>query len=180
MDCHAIIADHYPPQSRAFKLLVAHGEAVARKAIAVAKRLGMRPIDHRFLVEAAMLHDIGIRDTNSPSLGCRGKHAYICHGYLGRKLLEQNGLPRHALVCERHVGVGIGVNDIRAQNLPLPLREMLPLTMEEKIVCYADKFFSKSGNGREKSIPAIITGLACFGSDKVERFLLWHGEFDPT
>ena len=46
--------------------------------------------------------------------GCYGDKDYICHGYLGRALLEKEGLPAHALVCERHVGVGLSISDIRA------------------------------------------------------------------
>ena len=95
--------------------------------------------------EAAMLHDIGIFLTHAPSLGCNGPHPYLKHGHLGCKLLEKEGLPKHALVCERHVGVGITRKDVLDHKLPLPAKDMLPLSLEEKIICYADKFFSKNG-----------------------------------
>ena len=43
-----------------------------------------------------------------------------------RELLEKEGLPQHALVCDRHTGVGITIEDIRAQELPIPERDMTP------------------------------------------------------
>jgi uncharacterized protein len=99
---------------------------------------------------------------------------------LGRALLEAEGLKRHALVCERHVGVGITRRDIRGQRLPLPTRDMLPVTIEEQIICYADKFFSKNGAGshKEKTVSEILQKLARYGKDKVERFKKWVDLFE--
>jgi uncharacterized protein len=84
-------------------------------------------------------------------------------------------MPRHGLVCERHVGVGISAEDIRRFDLPLPVRDMRPVTVEEQIICYADKFFSKNGGGtsREKSVTEIVASLRPYGTDKVERFMGW-------
>ncbi|MGD9077772.1 MAG: phosphohydrolase, partial [Desulfobacterales bacterium] len=109
-----------------------------------------------------------------------GKHPYICHGILGGELLKAKGQSELALVCERHVGVGISKEDIQRHNLPLPNRDMIPISIEEQIICYADKFFSKNGNGRvgEKSIPEIIDNLSRYGPDKVERFESWARMFE--
>jgi len=167
-----IIRKYYDPQSRAYQILVEHSEAVAQKALAVAERvMHLRP-DLSFLEEAAMLHDIGVFATSAPEIGCHGDKPYVCHGVLGRKLLENEGLPRHALVCERHLGVGISRQEIRANRLPLPDREMVPLSIEEKIICYADKFFSKyPGKLREEMpVEAILKSLRKYGEDKVRRF----------
>ena len=127
-----------------------------------------------------MLHDIGIFETNSPELGCSGKHPYVCHGYLGRIILENKGLWQHALVCERHVGIGITAEDIKLNNLPLPLRDMIPVSVEEQIICYADKFFSKNGemDSNEKSVEDILTTLRRYGSVKVLRFQKWMQLFE--
>jgi len=154
---------------------MAHGRLVAEKALRAAEAVAHLAPDREFIRQAALLHDIGIRFTHAPGLGCNGRHPYICHGYLGRELLEKEGFPRHALVCERHVGVGISREDIRRQGLPLPLHDMLPVTIEEQIICYADKFFSKNGGGRprEKSLTEIVRNLARHGTDKVEKFMRW-------
>jgi uncharacterized protein len=173
------LREFYDPASITFKMLLAHGRAVAAKALSIANKLPAPHLDAPFIEEAALLHDIGIFLTRTPALGCTGVHPYVCHGYLGRELLEGKGLFRHALVCERHVGVGISVEDIHREKLPLPQRDMRPVSIEEEIICYADKFFSKSetGNGKEKSVADILTELAPYGQDKVDRFLSWVDRF---
>jgi uncharacterized protein len=144
-------------------------------AIDITGRLPDYHIDHDFIIEASMLHDIGIFLTDLPELGCYGKHPYICHGYMGRELLEKLGLPKHALVCERHVGTGITCEDIKTHHLPLPLRDMSPVSIEEQIICYADKFYSKNNNdtGRKKPVEKIIHELEKYGHDKAVRFQSW-------
>ena len=79
----------------------------------------------------------------APELHCDGTEPYLCHGILGRRLLEEEGLPLHALVCERHTGAGITPEEVREGGLPLPERDYLPVSLEEKIICVADKFYSK-------------------------------------
>jgi uncharacterized protein len=147
MDPLEILAEFYDTRSKTFQILVAHGKQVANKALAAARRVpGLQP-DLEFIDTAAMLHDIGIFLTHSPSFGCYGKHPYVCHGILGSELLKEKGHPELALVCERHVGAGIRIEDIQRHNLPLPNRDLIPVSIEEQIICYADKFFSKNGNG---------------------------------
>mgnify|MGYP006287047119 CR=1 FL=1 len=175
-----IIRDYYPPGSTAYEVLVRHGEQVAEKALAVSERLASGLADTAFLYEAAMLHDIGIFLTDTPSLDCCGRQPYIRHGVLGRELLEARGLHRHALVCERHVGVGLSLRDIQGQGLPLPERDMRPVTLEEEIVCYADKFFSKSTrpDPAARSIPEIVALLGRHGAPQARRFQAWARRFD--
>ncbi|MBU0986810.1 MAG: phosphohydrolase [Proteobacteria bacterium] len=170
-----IISEFYEPGSRIFNLLVRHGQDVARKAIQAAQKVPHLNPSLDFIKEAAMLHDIGIFLTNSPELGCTGKYAYICHGYLGREMLVNLGLPVHALVCERHVGVGITAEEIQRHRLPLPERNMVPVSIEEQIICFADKFFSKNNDRieTEKSVKEILLSLERYGTDKVMTFQSW-------
>lgn len=170
-----IIREFYDPGSKAYGLLHQHGRQVASKALDIAIKMPHINPDLTFIQEAAMLHDIGVFMTNSPELGCSGGYPYVCHGYLGREILEKRGLPLHALVCERHVGVGITAEEIKRRHLPLPVRDMVPVSIEEKIVCFADKFFSKNGNlnKNEQSIKEILSNLERYGHDKVERFQAW-------
>ena len=180
MDPVELIASHYKGHSKAHRILLSHSEKVADKALAAAGRVpGLEP-DLEFIRQAALLHDIGILFTATSQLGCYGNHPYVCHGVLGRALLEAEGLKRHALVCERHVGVGITREDIRLQRLPLPARDMRPVTIEEQIICYADKFFSKNGAGahKEKTVSEILQKLASYGEEKVERFKQWLDMFE--
>jgi uncharacterized protein len=174
-----ILRQYYDPASKTFEILLAHGRAVAAKSVAIANQLPGIGLDVAFIEEAALLHDIGIFLTYTPALGCTGAHPYVCHGYLGRELLDKEELFRHALVCERHVGVGISEADIDRQHLPLPKRDMRPVSIEEEIICYADKFFSKSTalTGKEKAIADILTELAPHGHHKANRFLTWVDRF---
>lgn len=168
-----IIKTFYSPKSQVYDLLLRHSEQVAQKALFVAQKLTNLETDSEFIFQAAMLHDIGIGLTRTPALGCSGSHPYVSHGILGRRLLEQNGLFKHALVCERHLGVGLKAEEIERRNLPLPVRDMMPLSLEEKIICYADKFYSKKSD-KEKTIPQIIQELRRYGMDKAIRFKALH------
>jgi len=179
MDAVEIIGRHYAPASKSHRILLEHGRLVAEKALSAAARVPHLAPDLAFVESAAMLHDIGIFLTHSPSLGCHGREPYIRHGVIGREILETLGLPRHGLVCERHVGVGISTEDIHRFDLPLPPRDMRPVTVEEQIICYADKFFSKNGSDipSEKSVAEIVASLRVYGADKVERFKGWVALF---
>ena len=171
MDPIEILQQHHNPDSPLFKILLVHGQQVSEKALQIARSVRYLNPDMTFIYEAAMLHDIGIGECCAPPIGCNGPNPYVCHGILGRKILEKKGLFHHALVCERHVAVGITASEIESRNLPLPVRDMLPVTIEEKIICYADKFFSKNGLvAHEKTIAEIISGLSPYGMDQVMRF----------
>ena len=50
---------------------------------------------------------------------------------------------------------------------------MVPVSMEEKIICFADKFYSKSHPGKEKSIKKIRRNLAKHGEQQVAIFDEW-------
>ena len=125
-----------------------------------------------------MLHDIGIFKCDAAGIQCFGTEPYICHGRIGAELLRSEGFPRHARVCERHTGTGITKAQIIAQNLPLPQQDFLPETMEEKVICYADKFFSKTHIDREKTIEQAEKSLSKFGDEGVLRFREWEKCFD--
>jgi uncharacterized protein len=172
-----ILFEHYPPDSPLTRTLLRHSEQVRDKALAVARKVARLNPNQAFIAEAAMLHDIGIYRTAAASLGCHGDAPYIRHGIIGRRILEEYGLDRHALVCERHVGVGISRQEIRDGHLPLPPRDMLPASLEEIIICYADKFFSKSNGGTSHSPETIVGELQTFGRRQVDRFLEWHRLF---
>jgi len=175
MDPIEIIKEYYEPGSRAYNTLIQHGVNVARKAVEAAGKVPHLNPDVKFIEEAAMLHDIAIFLTNTPELDCSGTYPYLCHGYLGREILVNIGLVKHALVCERHVGVGITAEEIRRRQLPLPERDMVPVSIEEQIICFADKFFTKNGlkSDTEKPVEEILRKLATFGTDKVETFQSW-------
>ena len=57
---------------------------------------------------------------------------------------------------------------------------MLPVSLEETIICYADKFFSKTDGATEKPINAVCETLKHYGPGKVQRFEHWHHQFNAT
>lgn len=178
IDPEAIITRFYPAGSLTRDLLLRHGELVGRKAIEILDRAPWLSANRELVVQAAMLHDIGIGRTRCPELGCTGILPYVCHGVAGRTILDRLGLYPHGLVCERHVGVGLSARQATRLELPLPARDMFPLSVEERLICYADKFFSKTDNGRhEKTIDEITVGLARYEAEYAARFLMLHRMF---
>ncbi|MCD8031958.1 MAG: HD domain-containing protein [Bacteroides sp.] len=167
--------DHFYKEQTPFlrSVLISHSRSVADKALWIAGKHPELELDLNFLEEAAMLHDIGIFRTHAPDLQCYGELPYICHGYLGADLLREVGLPRHAWVCERHTGAGIALTEIIDRKLPLPLRDMLPVSMEEQVICFADKFFSKTRPEEEKSVEAARRSVAKHGEEGARRFDKW-------
>lgn len=165
----------------ALALMAGHGTAVAGLAADICGRLGVSEAESRFVEQAALLHDIGVCRVHAPEIGMQGEHAYICHGVLGREILEREEFPLHALVCERHIGVGLTVADIAGQGLPLPHRDMTPQSLPEQIICFADLFYSKQPGkiDHRKSPDRVRQKLSRFGIDKLQIFDIWMECFWP-
>lgn len=95
--------------------------------------------------------------------------------------MRSEGLPEIARVCERHTGSGLTAKEIAETGLPLPHVDLLPESLEEKLICYADKFFSKSGDPKaEKSLEKIRSSMAKFGPETLSRFENLHSLFNPA
>lgn len=165
-----IIDKYYPAGSRLRDIYIGHCRSVANEAIEIAVRKKL-PLSHDEIEAAAMLHDIGIFMTHAPSICCNGDVPYIRHGLAGGELLRREGAPEWAArVAERHTGAGLTSDEIERQNLPLPNQDFLPETLLEKLICYADKFYSKSGEGRRKDLRRVKHGLEAFGDETLARF----------
>ena len=178
MNYNLLIDKYYPEDNELRHILINHSQAVARQALQIVPSHPELHLDAQFVEEAAMLHDLGSFRTDAPGIQCFGSEPYICHGRLGAEILRKEGYERHARVCERHTGAGITCKEIIAQGLPLPHQDFLPETLEEKVICYADKFFSKTHLDREKSIEKAEKSLAKFGEDGVMRFREWERMFE--
>jgi uncharacterized protein len=178
IDPFVIIEKYYEKGSDIYNILVSHSQQVKNKALEIATKHPELQLDKQFISEAAMLHDIGIFMCDAPRIFCYGSHNYIEHGYLGAKLLRAEGLFKHALVCERHTGVGISLDMILKNHMPLPHRDLLPVTYEEQVICYADKFFSKTRSGEIIPLQQIRTYLRKYGESEVLRFNAWNQLFE--
>jgi uncharacterized protein len=178
-----LLKKYYRHAPEAQLILFEHSRLVTRKALSVARKLAScQPVDMQFIAEAAMLHDIGMIFTHAPQLGCYGDLPYLAHGIKGCEILQLEGLPAHARVCERHTGTGLTRQEILAQQLPLPARDMCPESLEEKIICYADLFFSKNPRqrGKEKSPAQVRKEVSKYGRHQGVIFDAWHQQFSAN
>ena len=164
---------YYPEENQLKEIVLTHSRSVAEKALSIARSHPELKLDETFLYEAAMLHDIGIFKTNAPGIQCHGDAPYICHGYLGADLVRKAGFPKHALVCERHTGTGLSLDAILSQQLPIPHRDMQPISLEEQVICFADKFFSKTHLDCEKTVESVQKSLLKYGEIGIQRFNQW-------
>jgi len=178
LDPYKIIEKYYPKDTDIYFILKIHSEQVREKALEIAERNPDLKLDKQFLSEASLLHDIGIFKCDAPRIHCKGTHHYIEHGYLGAELLRAEGLPRHAYVCERHTGTGLTKEMIIENKLPLPHQDFFPQSLEEQVICYADKFFSKTKLTEPHSVEKIRIELARFGDYQVAMFDTWRNNFD--
>ena len=175
---HPFILKYYPDDTPLRRLLIHHSEQVAQKALEIADKHPELQLNRDFLREAAMLHDIGIFLTDAPGIYCHGNQPYLLHGKLGADLMRKEHREDLARVCERHTGTGLTKENIKAQNLPLPLADYVPETLEEQVVCYADKFFSKSHPERVRTVQQTVESLKKFGVEGVRKFLIWADRFE--
>lgn len=173
-----VIRHFYPEDTPLRRLLLRHSTQVRDKALAILANPSRPPLelDPGLVSAGAMLHDVGVLQCHAPSILCEGTRPYIAHGIIGAEMLRGYGqshgidMEPFARICERHTGAGITADEVVAQGLPLPVRDFLPEKPEEKLVCLADKFFSKSGDMLEKPLDRVRRSLEKFGPDTLDRF----------
>lgn len=179
MTVQQIIDTYYPSDTRCRDIYLKHCRQVADLALDILRRRQLT-LDPQLVEDAAMLHDIGICRTDAPGIDCHGSEPYIRHGIIGAAMLREAGFSAEiADVAERHTGAGISIDDIRTMNLPLPQRDLMPRTLLERLVCYADKFYSKSGDMQRKSLERVRASMARHSAGTLTRFERLHAEFDP-
>ena len=166
-----IIERYYADNAPLRDLLIHHSEQVRDHALRVADSHPELALDRQILTDGAMLHDIGIFLCDAAGIHCHGHHHYIAHGRVGGQLLRRlaaEGLENAtvlARICERHTGTG------------LPGYE--PETLEEQVICYADKFYSKSHPERVSTPEQAAASLSRFGRHCADKFWEWHEKFKP-
>lgn len=128
-----------------------HSINVANKAVEIVNKITKAKVNKRLVEIGSLLHDIGRSVT----------HGFE-HALIGGRILRERGLPKElARICETHLLGGLDKED--AKKVGLPPRDYLPETLEEKIVCLADKHMT--GN-HEVSID--------------ERFEKWFHKYGKT
>ena len=178
MNVKEIIDRYYPCENELKNIYMVHARAVADFALGLAKKHPELELDEAFVYEAAMLHDIGIFLTDAPRIHCYGSEEYLCHGYLGAELLRSIGLERHARVCERHTGTGLTKEVIELNGWNLPVKDFVPETLEEQLICFADKFFSKTKFLHEpRTFEQVVESMRKISEDSVKKVEKWAEMF---
>ncbi len=109
--------------------IVSHCQACATISRLLSEKAASRGnlVNQEAAVAGALLHDIG-----------RTQIQTVAHGYVGAELLQKEGVDGVVVeIVKRHVGAGISHEEAVA--LKFPAGEYVPRTLEEKIVCFADK-----------------------------------------
>lgn len=159
------------------EILLRHSRSVCEKALEIKRSLGLELSEENIIV-AGMLHDIGVIKTNAPGIDCYGSSPYLMHGIEGARMIIEAGIdPIFADVAKKHTGAGITNDDIVKYSLPLPPGDYMPVTLLERLICYADKFFSKSGDMKEKSLKRVRLSMLKHSPETAERFEILHKEF---
>lgn len=131
------------------ELTFTHSTIVEKIAIRIAEKLEKEigaEIDKEGLSFGALVHDIGVYSCfDEDLLPVEGLPNYIAHGYLGYKILKGEGYPEKvARYAATHTATGFTVDDFERETIPLyPKQNWIPITLEEEILCYADKFHTK-------------------------------------
>jgi uncharacterized protein len=122
-------------------------------------------VDRELVEIGGLLHDIGRSETHD-----------INHSAVGGRIARSLGLPDEIVrIIERHIGAGIPKWE--AKELGLPEGTYIPVTLEEKIVAYADKLICGD------NVVEISVTLEDFAADlgwdhpAIKRLQDLHGEF---
>ena len=115
-------------------VIVEHCRAVERVARIIAGELARRgvAVDEEVVQAGALLHDIG-----------RTRVQTVRHGYEGAEILRKEGVDERVVeVVKSHVGAGLSREE--ARKLGLPDGDYVPRTLEQKVVCFADKMIDSN------------------------------------
>lgn len=172
-----VIDKYYSNNDKLRNLLLHHSWQVATLALRCEAKHAEYKMDRNLILRGSLLHDIGIFGTHAPSIGCYGTEHYLMHGFVGAQLLREMGMEAEARICERHTGAGLSKDTIVKANLDIVQQDYYPETKEEMLICYADKFFSKSRPQAYLSFQEAYDSLLRFGQDQADRFKVWHDMF---
>ena len=143
--------------------IINHCEEVAKLAVEIARKLEEKgvKVDLKLVEAGALLHDLG-----------RTKSHAVDHGVVGAEIAESENLPETLVkIIKRHVGAGITSQEATQFGWPKDVYE--PVTLEEKIVSYADKLIDGS---KRVPIDVEIERLQVEHKEAAERVRKLHEE----
>ncbi|MFA7169956.1 MAG: HD domain-containing protein [Candidatus Paceibacterota bacterium] len=175
------ILKKYSTSEKVFDVILCHSLKVLAKSIEIVNQKKLYDkVDFDLIISGAILHDIGAFEfleekykggasANNGVAKPKLKN-YIQHGIIGAEILRKEGLLKEALIAERHTGSGFTKKEIVANSWDLPQKDFLPISLEEKIICYADKFSSKNPDKKD-TLETIEKEFESYGKEPLRRFL---------
>lgn len=143
--------------------VIEHCNVVSELALEIARR-HYGAVDEDLVLKGALLHDLG-----------RARSHGVDHGFVGGEIARELGLDENLVrIIQRHVGAGITAEE--AKEVGLPAIDLVPETMEEKIVAHADNLID---DWRRTSIEEAIADLkAKLGKThpSIKRIIALHKE----
>ena len=181
IDYMAIIKKFISEEEQLYQIYLSHVERVADRAVQIAERLGLSKLEQEFIYDASMLHDIGVVEVYAPDIGCNGTLPYIQHLIVGKRILDEEGMPHHGNVALRHCAPQFSMDNIKRRKIPLPEGNYQPQNLYEKIISYSDLFYTKnpyhkSGTRCLEDVFPIVDKYEKGSSDQVYDYALEYGE----
>ncbi|MCS3922924.1 uncharacterized protein M2325_001634 [Methanococcus voltae PS] len=145
--------------------VVCHCIAVSAYAYDFTKTLKCsHNLDLDIIILGGLLHDIG-----------RCKSHDINHGIIGAGILKDMGLLKIANIAETHIGAGITLEESKLLNLPL--KNYIPVTLEEKIIANVDNLIFGTKRVSIDEVVLKFKKREC-SEDVIKRILKLYNELD--
>lgn len=149
------------------KSVIEHCKTVTHLGVKIAegcRRKGLE-VDVNLVRIGALLHDIGRARTHD-----------VDHAIVGARIAKEHGLPLHVLsIIERHIGGGISKEE--AERLGFPKKSYIPISIEERLVAYADKMVVGSTTIPIRVVVERLLRDSHIPAASIERLMRWHEEF---
>jgi uncharacterized protein len=130
-----------------FELVWTHSDIVRQIAVRLADTLEETKsikVNREILEAGALLHDIGMYPCYDDELNTSSKLIPLQHAFVGGSIVRSEGFgEEYARFCEVHTATGLTKEDIERENLEVEIKDYVPVTVEEELVTYADKFHTK-------------------------------------
>jgi uncharacterized protein len=156
-------------ESGCSKKVIAHCKAVSNLAVKFAKACKNKglTVDVNLVEVSAILHDIGRSRTHD-----------IRHAVVGVEIAKSLNLSESIVsIIECHIGGGINADE--AEKLGLPVKNYFPVTLEEKLVAYADKLIEGSHVVPIKQTIEQFSRTLGVDHPAIERIIRLHEELSP-